>query len=276
MKILNSGTTDRPVATAVPAPVPATYRRWLNGRQTLKLLQMEAKLDLLTLWRTPGFVAPSLIFPVMFYLLFGVFLTKGGQSDYLLVTYCCFGVMGPALFNFGVNVATEKSQGWLTMKQISPAPVSAYLFGKMVSSLLFALVIVMLLFVCAALFGNVRLHTQQWLGLATLVLLGTLPFCLFGLWLGLTLSAKAAPAVVNLIYLPLAFLGGLWLPIHLLPGFMQQFAQLLPSFHFGQLALSLINRDLAQPWWQHVLAMLLFTLIFAVLASRAFRQNRSA
>ncbi|WP_240652680.1 ABC transporter permease [Rheinheimera riviphila] len=264
-----------PDTTPTTTPTLAVNMPWLNWRQTLNLLQMEAKLDLLTLWRTPGFVAPSLIFPVMFYLLFGVFITKGGQSDYLLVTYCCFGVMGPALFNFGVNVATEKSQGWLTMKQIAPAPVSAYLFGKVVSSLLFALVIVMLLFVCAALFGNVRLYTSQWLGLAGLVLVGTLPFCLFGLWLGLTLSAKAAPAVVNLIYLPLAFLGGLWLPIHILPGFMQQFAQLLPSFHFGQLALSVIGRDLPQPWWQHLFALLIFTVVFGVLASRAFRQNRS-
>ncbi|MBU2180358.1 MAG: ABC transporter permease [Gammaproteobacteria bacterium] len=249
---------------------------WLSRPQQLHLLLTEAKYDLLTLWRTPGFVAPSLIFPVMFYLLFGVFLTKGGQSDYLLVTYCCFGVMGPALFNFGVNVASEKSQGWLTMKQIAPAPVSAYLFGKMVSSLLFALVIVVLLFVVAALFGQVRLYTSQWLGLAGLVLLGTIPFCLFGLWLGLTISAKAAPAVVNLIYLPMAFLGGLWLPIQLLPVSLQHFAQLLPSFHFGQLALGIINRALPQPWWQHLLALLLFTLLFAFLTTRAFRHNRSA
>jgi ABC-2 type transport system permease protein len=249
---------------------------WLSRPQQLHLLLTEAKYDLLTLWRTPGFVAPSLIFPVMFYLLFGVFLTKGGQNDYLLVTYCCFGVMGPALFNFGVNVATEKSQGWLTMKQIAPAPVSAYLFGKMVSSLLFALVIVVLLFVVAALFGQVRLYTSQWLGLAGLVLLGTIPFCLFGLWLGLTISAKAAPAMVNLIYLPMAFLGGLWLPIQLLPVSLQHFAQLLPSFHFGQLALGIINRALPQPWWQHLLALLLFTLLFAFLTTRAFRHNRSA
>lgn len=249
---------------------------WLSWPQTLRLLSMEAKSDLLTLWRTPGFVAPSLIFPVMFYLLFGVFLSKGAHSDYLLVTYCCFGVMGPALFNFGVNVATEKSQGWLTMKQIAPAPVTAYLFGKMVSSLVFALVIVLLLFVSAALFGSVRLQVSQWFSLAIVVLLGTLPFCLLGLWLGLTLTAKAAPAVVNLVYLPLAFLGGLWLPIHVLPALMQQFAPLLPSFHFAQLALGSIGHDLAQPWWQHVLAMLVFTLLFGWLASRAFRQNRSS
>ena len=62
---------------------------WLNLSQRVALYKTEAEMDLKTLWRTPGFVAPSLIFPVMFYLLFGVFLTKGAQSDYLLVTYCC-------------------------------------------------------------------------------------------------------------------------------------------------------------------------------------------
>lgn len=282
---LNNSTQSTPAAYSSDSEhqqsarltTPSPHRAkgpWLSWPQRCKLWQMEAKLDLLTLWRTPGFVAPSLLFPVMFYLLFGVFLSQGGHSDYLLVTYCCFGVMGPALFNFGVNVATERSQGWLTMKQIAPAPVSAYLCGKMASSLLFALVIVVLLFSVAALFGDVRLATLQWFGLAALVLIGTLPFCLFGLWLGLTLSAKAAPAVVNLIYLPLAFLGGLWLPIHNLPSFLQHFAQLLPSFHFGQLALSVINRDLTQPWWQHVIALLIFTLLFALLVSRAFKKNR--
>lgn len=262
-------TTDATIAT-----VTLSAPRWLSRSQQLHMLQLEAKMDLLTLLRTPGFVAPSLIFPLMFYLLFGVLISKGRQADYLLATYCCFGVMGPALFNFGVNVATEKAQGWLTMKQIAPAPVSAYLFGKTISSLLFALVIILLLFIAAATAGGVQLYTWQWVALAAVCLVGTLPFCFFGLWLGLTLSAKAAPAVVNLVYLPLAFLGGLWLPISILPGVLQQFAQLLPSFHFGQLALAIIDRSLGQPLWQHLLGLLLFTLLSLGLAARAYRQSR--
>ena len=137
---------------------------WLTLRQQVKLWGLEARMDMLSLLRTPGFVIPSLIFPVMFYLLFGVIFGNGAQSTYLLASYGCFGVMGPALFNFGVNVANERTQGWLAMKQIAPAPVSGYIFGKICSSLAFALIIIMLLFVIAATCGEVRLTTHVWLG----------------------------------------------------------------------------------------------------------------
>ena len=98
-----------------------------------------------TLWRTPGFILPCLAFPVLFYLLFGVMLSKAQHAEYLLVSYAAFGVMGPALFNFGANVATERAQGWLTLKQISPAPIGSWLFGKTLSCLLLALLIILLL-----------------------------------------------------------------------------------------------------------------------------------
>lgn len=251
----------------------ATLTTWLSFRQQIKLLQLEAKMDWLSLLRTPGFVIPSLIFPVMFYLLFGVIFSNGAQSTYLLASYACFGVMGPALFNFGVNVANERSQGWLAMKQIAPAPVSSYIFGKISSSLLFALIITLLLFIVAASIGEVRLATHVWLGLAGLLLLGTIPFCLFGLWLGLTLSAKSAPATVNLIYLPVAFLGGLWLPIHVLPTVLQQFAWALPSYHFSQLAYQVVGVKATASSWPHLLALALFSLVMIVLATRAFRKT---
>lgn len=249
------------------------FTPWLSLRQRLQLLALEARMDALSLFRTPGFVIPSLIFPVMFYLLFGVLFGQGGQNVYLLASYGCFGVMGPALFNFGVNVANERTQGWLAMKQIAPAPVSAYIFGKICSSLGFALIIIVLLFSVAAIFGGVRLETHIWLGLAAVLMLGTVPFCLFGLWLGLTLSAKAAPATVNLIYLPMAFLGGLWIPIHLLPAALQQFAWALPSYHFSQLAYQVVGVKATATSWPHLLAILLFCLVMVALATRSFRQT---
>ena len=76
------------------------FTPWLSLRQRLQLLALEARMDALSLFRTPGFVIPSLIFPVMFYLLFGVLFGQGGQNVYLLASYGCFGVMGPALFKF--------------------------------------------------------------------------------------------------------------------------------------------------------------------------------
>lgn len=267
--------TNHPDHHSHKADAKAPTATWLTLSQQVKLWGLEARMDMLSLLRTPGFVIPSLIFPVMFYLLFGVIFGNGAQSTYLLASYGCFGVMGPALFNFGVNVANERTQGWLAMKQIAPAPVSGYIFGKICSSLAFALIIIMLLFVMAATVGEVRLATHVWLGLAAVLMLGTVPFCLFGLWLGLTLSAKAAPATVNLIYLPMAFLGGLWMPIHVLPTVLQQFAWALPSYHFSQLAYQVVGVKATATSWPHLLAILGFSVLMIALATRAFRQTTS-
>ena len=49
----------------------------------------------------------------------------------------------------------------------------------------------------AAIFAGVRLETGQWLALIGVLVLGTLPFSLLGLALGLWLSPNAAPAVIK-------------------------------------------------------------------------------
>lgn len=246
---------------------------------SLTIYQKEAWYDLISVWRTPGFVIPALAFPVVFYLFFGVMFSPAGSMShaaYMLVTYSCFGIMGPAMFNFAMNIASDRAQGWLTLKRLSPMPVSAYLLAKMATSLVFAMLIILMLFSVAAIFGDVRLEQGQWLGLALLLLVGTVPFALIGLLLGLTLSDKAAPGVVNLLYLPMAFLSGLWLPINLLPQFLQQLAWLWPSYHLSQLGLKLLAMDQGNAWQLHLVILLLTTGILVMINLWIFRRYAGA
>lgn len=239
---------------------------------TAIVYRKEAWYDLLSVWRTPGFVIPSLAFPIIFYLFFGVFLNTGAASVYMLVTYACFGIMGPAMFNFAINIASDRAHGWLTLKQLSPMPFGAYLLAKLSTALVFALVIIVVLFSIAALLADVRLVTTQWLLLALTLLLGTLPFAFIGLILGLSLSDKAAPGVVNLLYLPMAFLSGLWLPITSLPQLLQLTAWFWPSYHLSQIGLKVIAMDQGHALWLHLLILLLSTLLLAALASWLFQR----
>ena len=61
---------------------------------------------------------------------------------------------------------------------------------------------------------------------------------LLGLTIGNLAGPNSAPATVNMIYMPLAFCGGLWIPFDFLPKAIQQIAPLLPSYHLGQIALA--------------------------------------
>ena len=68
-----------------------------------------------------------------------------------------------------------------------------------------------------------------------------------GLWLGTRVSGRGAPAVINLIYLPMAFLSGLWVPLHMLPSFLQSMAPAWPAYHLAQIAQAIVGVDVDGP-----------------------------
>lgn len=236
---------------------------------------MEAKTETMRLFRTPGFSIPTLLFPIMFYTFFGILfsMNKASMPTYLMATYATFGVIGPALFSFGVGIAIERGQGWFDLKEVSPMPASAYIFSRIALTFIFSILIIMLLFFIGAIFGGVQLMRWQWILMAITLVLGSLPFCAIGMTLGLFLKSSSAPATVNLVYLPMGFLSGLWLPITLLPEFMQTFANLLPPYHLAQLTLKIVEMDVGAPIMLHLGVLLAYTSLFMFLAIKAYSKK---
>lgn len=238
----------------------------------LRAYALEARYEFLRLLRTPSFSLPSLLFPPVFYLLFGVLLGGGrggpAAAQHLLAGYGVFGVMGVALFGFGVTVAMDRDQGLLTLKRAQPMPPGAYLMAKMAMAMLFGAIIFLLLAMLGVAFAGVRLSASQWVWLAVVMLLGVLPFSALGLWLGSLISGRGAPALVNLVYLPMAFLSGLWVPLSMLPALLQKMAPAWPAYHLAQLALKGLGMDAGRPLLLHVAVLAAMTAVFFVLAQR--------
>lgn len=232
---------------------------------------LEARYEFLRLLRTPSFSLPCLLFPPVFYLLFGVLLGgKGGPvaAQYLLAGYGVFGVIGVALFGFGVTVAMDREQGLLTLKRAQPMPPGAYLVAKMAMALLFAAIILLLLAAIAAGVARVQLSAAQWAGWAATCLLGVLPFSALGLWLGTLVGGRGAPALINLVYLPMAFLSGLWVPLTMLPAMLQTLAPAWPAYHLAQVAQKVVGVDAGRPLLLHVAVLAGMTIVFFLLARR--------
>jgi len=242
------------------------------SQRSLRPYWLEAKYEFLRLLRTPSYVLPTLLFPALFYVLFGVILggsrSGGEMARYLLATYGVFGIMGSALFGFGLTIAIERERGYLTFKRALPVPPGALLLAKMVMAMLFAAIISIMLAVIASTLAGVRLAPTQWLLLFVINIVGTLPFCALGLWIGTRVGGQAAPAVVNAIYLPMAFLSGLWMPLSILPAIFGKLAAVWPSYHLGQIALKVVGRDLGGSVWLHLLVLVVVTVAFFVMARR--------
>ena len=240
------------------ATLPAVQR---TVGDTASVYALEAGYEFLRVLRTPAFAVPTLLFPPMFYLLFGLLLNRGSTNaaHYLFATYSVFGVMAPSLFGFGVGVAIERERGWLALKRVAPMPPGAYLLSKMAMAMLFALIIYVVLALMAFGIGGVRLQAAQWLVLGVIAMSGVMPFCALGLMIGSRANASGAPALVNLIYLPMAFLSGLWMPLTMLPAVVGRIAPLWPAYHLAQLALATVGRGDGSAALPHVAALLAFT-----------------
>lgn len=236
---------------------------------------LEAKYEFLRVLRTPAFAVPTLLFPPMFYLLFGIVLNRGSAdaAHYLFATYSVFGVMAPGLFGFGVGVAIERERGWLALKRVAPMPPGAYLWSKMAMAMLFAAIIYLILAVMAFALGGVRFEAGQWIVLGAIAVLGVMPFCALGLVIGSRVNASAAPAIVNFIYLPMAFLSGLWMPLAMLPAVIGTMAPLWPAYHLGQLALAVVGQAHSGGIAIHVVCLAVFTAVCFAIARRAMARG---
>jgi ABC-2 type transport system permease protein len=94
-----------------------------------------------------------------------------------------------------------------------------------------------------------------------------------GLLLALLVPANAAPAIVNLIYLPMSFLSGLWMPLRFMPHWLQRFAPALPTYHLSQLMLHIFGYSDPMSLATHWNALIGFTLLMLGLCWLIFHRK---
>lgn len=232
----------------------------------------DIRFELVKMLRTPAFAVPTLLFPLMFYVLFGVLMGSArGNSQfavYALAGYGVFGTMAPGLFGFGVSLAFERELGTLTYRQALPMPAGSYLLARMATAMMFVGISTLMLLILAATAGHVPITIGQALHLLLVNIIGVLPFCAIGLFIGSRVTGRFAPACANLVYLPLTYLSGLFFPM---PESIRWMALFSPAFHLNQLALGVAGAPIvlgAMGPTMHVAALVGVTVLFAGLALR--------
>lgn len=224
--------------------------------------------------RLPQFIIPTIALPPAFYALFAFAMGQGSAevATRSLATFGVFAVMGPALFGFGANIAAERESGQLELKRLSPMPAGAQIAAKVAATTVFCMVSFAMLYALGVASG-VELGAGQWAMLVTVHTLAIIPFALIGLGIGYRLGQKGAVALANIVFLALAVLGGLWMPIAVLPQAMQTFAWALPSYHLGEIALMAVGQANAANLWLHAGLLALITFAAGLFAWTGERQQ---
>ena len=98
--------------------------------------------------------------------------------------------------------------------------------------------------------------------------LGVLPFCAIGLWVGSLAAARARRRWSTCSTCRWRSCPGLWLPLHVLPPIFAKIAPVWPAWHLGQLALKVVGRDSGGAAWMHVVVLAAMAVVFFLLARR--------
>lgn len=246
----------------------------------IRVYLLEIKYEFLKVLRTPAYAIPTITFPTIFYIFFGVAFGRqqqphGGVSlaKYLLATYGTFGVIGASLFGFAVTVAMERGYGWLEVKRTSPMPIGAYFASKMAMAVIFSAIVVTILYILGYTMGGVRMPLGSAAAMFGILMCGAVTFSALGLAIGYFAGPTSAAPIVNLVFMPMSFLSGLWIPIFALPKFIRTIALTLPAFHLSQLALTSIAAAGDGKTAQHVAALLLTTVVFIAAAYFGYRRD---
>src|SRR5215469_11861700 len=196
------------------------------------------RLQVLSAVRDPRYLMLAVAAPIGFYLLFSALFGQdtdpvaGGVKAQVLmiVSMSVFGAMWAVLSATGPRVAQERSVGWLRQLRLLPVRSPAILAGRLLAALVVAGPAIVLVFITGAIAHGVSMEAWRWALLLAVIWLGIVPVGALGLVIGYAADAEVAFGIVYGLYMVLAALGGLWMPISILPGGLQTIGKLLPSY----------------------------------------------
>jgi ABC-2 type transport system permease protein len=219
--------------------------------------------------RYPSFSVPTMLFPAVLFLVWGA--RAGVDANLALASYAAFAVLGVAFFQFGVGIAAERASPWQLFLRILPASPSVRFAARIASALVFALSSATLVVVAAVATTAVDLPPARWGALAATLLAGGVPFALLGIAIGYWLSPRGALPAANLLFLSLAYLGGMLGGARNLPASLADLAPLLPTRLWAELLAAAVG---VGPWKPANLAGLAaYATAFALLAAWGYRRD---
>jgi ABC-2 type transport system permease protein len=170
----------------------------------------------------------------------------------------------------GARVAIERALGWSRQLRLTPLRPLAYIAIKLVTAMLLGLVSVIVVFALGANDG-VDLPIGTWLASGFLAWMTSLVFASFGLFLGYLLPSENALQVIGPVVGVLSLVGGLFVPLALLPDLVQQIAPYMPTYGVVEIARFPIVGGSFDVLW--VVSVVAWTAAFAALAALLFRRD---
>lgn len=236
----------------------------------MKLVAAHARVLVLELVRYPAYVVPTLLFPAAFFLVFAPPHARL-PATIEMTGFAAFAVIGVAFFQFGVGIAADRGSAWEAYLRTLPVAPLERLVARVLSAVPFACGAAALVVVAASATTAASLPVAAWFEFAAVLAVGLVPFALLGLALGYLAPPRGALPIANLLYLGLAYGGGLWLRPSRLPAGIAAASPYLPTRAFADALAGAVSGRPFIPG--AALRLGAFALAFGALAVWAYRRD---
>lgn len=203
----------------------------------MRLVLHEIRVQQLLFWRNREAAFFSFLFPILLLVLIGSVygddpIEGVSGPTYLLIGLLGYGVSANAFAALAITLVVRREAGLLKRVRGTPLGPGSYLTAVIAST-----VVVIVLEVVAQLLLGVYVLGADWpddpFVFAFVILLGAAAFAALGLAVTTVVrTAEGSSAVVNAIYLPMAFISGVFFSTDDMPAFLQAIAAVLPLTYF--------------------------------------------
>ena len=221
----------------------------------MRLLVHQLRNEQRLYWRSHELAFFTFLFPVLIFVLLGSVYgndkikSEGGikGSHYLLAGMLGYGLASTAFAGLAIILVIRRESAVMKRLRGTPLPAWAYVAAMLISAIfVFAIEVVVLLVLARALFDVP--FPDHVFSLVLALLLGSLAFAAMGIGLATVIrSAEGSSAVVNAVYLPMAFLAGSFWSPHSYPRFLEVIADVLPLTYFIGMTRDIVLHD-SQIW----------------------------
>jgi ABC-2 type transport system permease protein len=233
-----------------------------------------ARFLLLETVRVPVALIGTLFFPSVAMLFFVVPFASEDPvaATYATASMVTFAVMTSNLFGHGIGVAADRALPWDAYTRTLPAGPGPRFAGRIIVGVVMTVAALLPVVAIAALLTDASTTPLGLVLGAGAVIVAAVPFTFMGLAVGYGLPMKAALAVAQVLFFPLAFLGGLMSSPTNPPGFVQAVAPYLPTRGAVELMWAAVADFSPDP---KALVMLgVWTVVLAGLAVLAYRADQ--
>jgi ABC-2 type transport system permease protein len=228
-------------------------------------------LEINRLRRNPRAIIITLIVPVAFFFAFGLNKANssgnyghGNYAAFVLISLSLYGAIFSTTYT-GAGVSLERAQGWSRQLRLTPLSPAAYIAMKVATALVLGLASIVIVNIVGLVTHRASMPGYLWIVCALCVWIGSLLFAAFGLFMGFFLPADSIMQILGLIMSLFAFVGGLFIPINLLPSGVAAIAKWSPEYGLNQLVHApLLGGGVQWTWIVNVLAWLIIFVAGAI------------